>query len=187
MGPPFSLQFGRLTMKYLIVAGIIAALSIVATDARANNITDVPAVIGGTSDFTAIHADNDAFTGGHFTDTFTFNLSGALLARIFIRESDPIDQPGSTISFISADLNGVQLNLFGTGFLRFLPSTPFTGPLVLTVTGVTDAGTVVFADGSTSTSSYFGRLMAVPEPSTFLFLGIALAAGLAAWRWMQAA
>ena len=162
-------------MKYLIVAGMIATLSIVPTAARANSVTEFPAVIGGTSDFTAIHTDNDF--GGFFTDHFTFNLSGDLLARIFIRESDPIDQIGSTIGFISADLNGVQLSIV-TGDLRVLPSTPFTGTLVLTVTGFTDAGTVVFADGSTSTSSYFGRLVTevqtVPEPTSLMLLGAGL-------------
>jgi hypothetical protein len=158
-------------MKYLIVAGMVAALSIGATDARANSVTEFPAFIGGTSNFTAIHTDNDPFTGGVFTDHFTFNLSGDLVARIFIK-SDPLAQAGSTIDFASADLNGVQLVPFSQD-LRFLSSTPFTGPLVLTVTGQTDAGTVTFADGSTSISSYVGRLV-VPEPSSLMLLGVGL-------------
>ena len=161
-------------MKYLIIAGMIAALSIVTPAARANSVTEFPAIIDGTSDFTAIHTDNDLLTGGTFTDHFTFNLSGDFKAAIFIRESDPIDQPGSTITFISADLNGVQLNFNPvTGFLRVLPFTLVTGPLVLTVTGFTDAGTLHFADGSTSNSSYFGRL-AVPEPPSMMLLGAGL-------------
>jgi hypothetical protein len=163
-------------MKYLIVAGMIAALSIVATAARANSITDYPNVINGTSDFTAIHTDNDFLTGGYFTDHFTFNLSGDLLARIFIK-SDPFAQAGSTIDFISADLNGVQLAFLTEDLRGLFQSTPFTGPLVLTVTGFTDAGTVVYADGSTSTSSSFGRLIevqTVPEPTSLMLLGAGL-------------
>ena len=49
-------------MKYLIVAGMVATLSIGATDARANSVTELPAVIDGMSDFTAIHTDDDFLT-----------------------------------------------------------------------------------------------------------------------------
>jgi hypothetical protein len=147
----------------LSTAALLAAGALFATGAMANDVTSSVTVTGNTAAFTAIHTDNL-----DFTDVFTFDVSGPVLATA---SGITIDLGlGNNIDFTSVDLNGQPLTLTNTGggFLEtFYTVNPLslTGPLTLTVKGMTDAGGGIDA-------SYAGTLnvTAVPEPETLALM-----------------
>lgn len=151
---------GRTALAVLIgCVGLIGASS-----ARANDVNNIIVLEGGTNFFGALHTDNL-----DFTDTFTFDIAELLTANVSLIT---IGSGANNIDFLGADLNGTPLTLTSTGFLEsgYLLDTDFTGPLVLTVRGSSDAAGGTFA-------SYSGTINVaiIPEPSTGLMMGLGLA------------
>lgn len=155
---------GRTALAVLIGCfGMIVGL-IGASSARANDVSNDITLVGGTNFYGALHTDNL-----DFTDTFTFDIAELLTANVSLIT---IGSGANNIDFLSADLNGIELTLTPNGFLEsgYLADTDFTGPLVLTVRGSSDAAGGIFA-------SYSGTINVtiIPEPSTALMMGLGLA------------
>lgn len=175
--PVLTAKTAKNKMAAMKSTAIMTALAIVvgllgATNAGANDVSNAISLVGGTNFFGALHTDDI-----DFTDTFTFDVSGAISANVSLIT---IGSGANNLDFVSADLNGIALSLSTNGFLESgsLGDTTFTGPLVLTVRGRSGAMGGTFA-------SYSGTLNAaiIPEPSTALLMGFGLSGlGLAARR-----
>jgi hypothetical protein len=96
------------TMKHFITAVVIATLAVVASEARANNITANIGLVGGTATFDAIHTDS-----APFIDTFNFAIDGAVLANASLVTIG--FNSGQNIDFGTATLNGNPLWILGSG------------------------------------------------------------------------
>lgn len=153
---------GRTALAVLI--GCVALIG--ASSARADTVNEFITLVGGTNFFGGVHTDNI-----DFTDTFTFEIDGAVSANVsLITIGDGLDS-ANNIDFVGADLNGIELTLSPTGSLEYasLATTNFTGPLLLTVRGRSGA------EGGVN-ASYSGTINVaiIPEPSTTLMMGLGL-------------
>lgn len=155
----------RMRRVWLQGRGWILGLGVllVAATAQANDVNNVITLQGGTNFFGALHTDD-----ADFVDTFQFLIDDALSASVSLIT---IGEGANDIDFLSADLNGIPLTLSASGFLEtgFLPTTPVSSPLVLTVRGSSGATGGVFA-------SYSGTInvTVIPEPSVALLMGLGL-------------
>ena len=151
-------------MKHLIVAVVMAAMAVVATEVRANNITYSGSLFL-VNPVVAPHSP------GFFTDTFTFNPSG--LGSFTVPGSFiGLNLTGLGLTFSSVTLNGTAFSLsLGNQFVSGSSPFSFSGPLTLRVQGTSGfigsyGGTLAAIPGSAS----------VPEPASLLLLGAGLAA-----------
>ncbi len=156
-------------LKPLVLA---AALALSAGTALAEDFTvSVPLVPAAdvAGFFSAAFGTTHVVAGG-FTDTWTFTggpasgIAEASLITIGFSQATDID-------FIGASLNGSALSLTGGGNVQFgiLAPQTYTGPLVLTVTGIASPALAV---GTAVSASYAGtvNVSPVPEPGSYALL-----------------
>jgi hypothetical protein len=170
-----------MTLRPLAAA---AALVLSATAALAQTAPRaVPISLSGDGSFSTTFKESH-YTAGAFTDTFTFgSLSGGTasvgLLSWAMNELKDID-------FVSASLNGHALSLDRAGAFDFasLASQSFTGPLVLTVSGIVgpDLAPGAYARGASywvalgGEASVSSPTAPVPEPGTYALMLAGLSA-----------
>jgi hypothetical protein len=139
---------------------VIAAIAVFTTSAIANDVHDIVGMTDSSAVFSGTHTES-----GNFTDTFTFDVGGPVRASATGITINP--GAAQNLEFMSVDLNGQALTLDRSdngGPETFSTPHPFavTGPLVLSVRGMVDAGPCFNA-------IYTGTLnvSAVPEPGIY--------------------
>jgi hypothetical protein len=169
-----------MTLRTFVAA---AALALTASAAVATTPRAMPISLADDGSFSfTFKASHD--TAGAFTETFSFDaLSGGSVAVGLMSwgRNDRKD-----IDFVSATLNGHALALGRSGMLDFgtLASTAFTGPLLLTVSGIVAPD---FAPGHRANGNYWVALggqevvsaapaTPVPEPGAYALMLAGLSA-----------
>jgi hypothetical protein len=173
-----------MTLRPLAVAAALvltASAALAATDAR----RAIPISVAADDSFSAAFGQTHE-TAGSFTDTFTFNADMLAGGRATVALVSWAPFAEKNIDFTSATLNGNDLTLSRGGAFDFatLAWTAFTGPLVLTVSGISGPGLPVgdMARGAAYWVSLGGQAVMsaptapVPEPGTYALMLAGLSA-----------